>query len=160
VLVLPGEYENNVFGSLGRLEAEELPIAGQHHCVPSEQPMGRYSWGRRRWSNDRQLFCACSRPGAYVELEVSTPATAVYELDVCFTRAPDFGIVRVSLDGKNVHRVFDGYDHEVVPAGKLSLGKVDLRLGPHRLRFTVIGQNKDARGYHMGIDYLELRPVK
>jgi hypothetical protein len=160
VRVLPGKYRQNAFVSLGLLEAENLPVLGKLHAFPRPQPMSYWTRPGRRWSQDWQLFCPCSRTGAYVELEVTVPATAEYRLDVYFTRASDYGTVRVFVDGKPVGGTFAGFYPVVGPAGKVALGRVDLRRGAHRLRFTVVGRSGKATGYNMGIDCLELTPLK
>jgi serine/threonine protein kinase/WD40 repeat protein len=160
VRVLPGEYRNNAFVSLGRLEAENLPITGKGYCTVKEQPTSYWSTPDRRWSKDRHLFCLCQQQDAFVELEVSVPATAEYRLEVYFTQAPDYGKVQVSLDGKPVGQPFDGFHPQVVPSGKVVVGMADLQQGAHRLRFTVVGRSPQATAWHMGVDCLELTPVK
>ena len=91
---------------------------------------------------------------------MTVPATAEYQLEIYFTRAPDYGQVQVAIDGKPVGSVFDGFYHEVAPAGQLAVGNVDLRQGTHRLRFTSVGKNERSTGWHMGVDCLELVPVR
>jgi WD40 repeat protein len=159
VRVAPGEHQDNYFVSLGLREAEAIAILDKRYCAPRPQPMSYYTTPGRRWSKDWQLFCPSTQNGAYVELQVGVPATAEYILDLYFTQAADYGKVQVSLDGKPVGPPFDGYYPEVIPSGKVSFGKVDLRQGDHRLRLTVVGKNDKAAGFHFGLDCLELAPA-
>jgi hypothetical protein len=44
----------------------------------------------------------------------------------------------------------------VMPSGRISLGRVELSKGEHRLEVTVVGKNKLSTKYSYGIDCLEL----
>jgi dipeptidyl aminopeptidase/acylaminoacyl peptidase len=139
------------------LEAERLPVVGRERCETSVQDMA--PWNRSLWSEGRQLFCE-ARQGGYVELDVTCPAAGRYQFAVGLTRAGDYGVLQVSLDGKDVGGPFDGFNGAVVPSGKLELATVELTRGAHRVRFTAVGKNARSTNYYMGIDCLELRPVK
>ena len=115
-------------------------------------------FGPKRWSNDQQLFGAAVN-GGHFTLGFDVPITSNYRLDLFFTKAPDFGIVEIDLDGKPLGKRFDGFNREVVPAGRVSLGNVNLTEGAHELRFTVLDKNRDSSNYFLGIDCLELKPV-
>jgi WD40 repeat protein len=158
VQIIPGAYQSNVFVSLGVIEAETLPIVAYAGCDPGVQDMR--PWPRYQWSSRRQLVCVPSSKGAYIELLVEVPAAAKYTLDVYPTKASDYATVGVSIDGKQVGEPVDCYHREVMPAGKKRLGIVDLNHGAHRLRFTAIDKNQQSSGYVIGIDCLELTPVK
>jgi tetratricopeptide (TPR) repeat protein len=149
---LPGPLARPV-----RFEAEYLKIVAREGCEAGVQDMG--PWDRSRWSNGRQLFCRAQQ-GGYVELEAHCPEAGRYQLAVGLTRADDFGIVQVSLDGQKVGEPFDGFHSVVEPSGKIKLGAVELTRGAHRVRFTVVGKNARSKQHYMGIDYLELRPVR
>lgn len=151
---MPGDKSSS---SIGAIEAEKLAIVGSKSCHPSPQNME--SWTAHRWSGDQQLFCAAEQ-GGYVTLQLDVRETAEYQLDIYFTKAPDFGIVEVSLDGKKISRRFDGYDPEVVPSGKVSFGTIRLTEASHLLRFTVVDKDRRSKNYHMAIDCLKLQPVE
>jgi serine/threonine protein kinase/WD40 repeat protein len=139
-----------------RFEAEALPILEAANCPPSRQPMSGF--GPKRWSNDQQLFGAAAK-GGHVTFSVDVPITANYRLHIFFTKAPDFGIVEIALDGKPIGERFDGFNREVVRSGKVNFGSVDLTEGAHELRFKVVGKNGDSSNYFLGIDCLELKPA-
>ncbi len=73
-----------------------------------------------------------------------------------------YGIVQLSLDGKNVGEPVDCYDQNVTTAGEISLGKHDLKVGKHPLRATLVGSNPNTRDtakvgtYVFGLDYLRV----
>jgi serine/threonine protein kinase/WD40 repeat protein len=141
----------------GCLEAEKLRVVERAGCELVDQPMDE--WDARQWSNGRQLYCS-ARPGAFVALEVDVPQAGEYQLDIYFTMAYDYGIVEVAVDGKPLGKRLDGFCWGVTPSGKIPFSPVQLSRGKHRIRFTVVGKNPASKNYHMGIDCLDLKPVK
>jgi WD40 repeat protein/tetratricopeptide (TPR) repeat protein len=139
------------------LEAEDLLVVASQDCWTRVQDMT--GWLPLRWGNGKQLFCGAAR-GGFVELRVALPEPGHYDLELHLTRAPDFGIVEVALDGRVIGQPFDGYAESVRPSGAVVLGRVDLDPGPHWLRFTAVGKNARATSYHMGIDALVFRAAK
>jgi WD40 repeat protein len=139
----------------GALEAEDLEILHWADCNLTVQPLS----GAGQWSNGRHLFCR-TRQGGYVELALDVARTDEYALDLYFTRAPDYGRVEVSLDGKKVGPVFDGFRASLAPSGKVPFGNVRLAAGRHRLRFRAVDKQAQSSGYYLGIDCLVLTPLK
>jgi hypothetical protein len=137
------------------IEAEHLPIRDQKDCQAEIQDMA--TSGRENWGNGHQLL-GSARRGGYVELEVPVPTTSTYQLNVCFTRAPDYGVVQVSIDGKPIGQPVDGFKPRLVPSVRVELGRVELQQGDHRVRFAALDKNRQSTGFAMGIDCLELRP--
>jgi WD40 repeat protein/serine/threonine protein kinase len=144
--------------SFERLEAEDLPIVGSADCFARKQDMTQ--WEHTKWSGGYQLFGGTDRAGAFVTLEVDLPRAGTYHVDIYFTKAPDYGILEVSLDGKKIGQRYDGYDRRVIPAGRLGFGDLKLAKGPHQIRFTVASKNPASTNYCMGIDCLEFKLVK
>jgi len=138
-----------------RLEAEYLPVVASANCTSSMQDMS--PWGKEKWSGGRQCFCYAQKGGSVV-LELDLPRKGTYRLHVYFTRAPDFGIVQVSLDGKNLGKPFDGYHPQVAPPDKVELDGVELGEGKHLLRFEVPDKNPSSTNFFMGIDCFILTP--
>jgi hypothetical protein len=79
-----------------------------------------------------------------------------YGLSAAFVRAPNFGIVQVSIDGRPVGAPFDGYAATLARADPLSLGTLALSEGKHTLTLTVTGKNAAATDYLAGLDLLVL----
>jgi hypothetical protein len=138
-------------------EAEHLRVVASQNC-PRYAIQDMKAWGREHWSNGKQLFCE-PRKGGFVELEVDVPQSGRYRLDVHFAKAPDYGLVETSLDGRRVGPVIDGYNEAVVPSGQVGYGTFELAEGHHRLRFTAVDKNPKSENYWMGIDCVRLMPV-
>jgi WD40 repeat protein len=155
VTVLPGAVRTGAVIAEYNYKAEHIPVVDiDGTCLV--QPMD--PWGAARWSNGRQLLCK-TKNGGYVELELDCPRQGRYRLDIAFTRAEDYGIAAVSMDGKTIGKPFDGYHELVSPSGLVSCGAVQLSEGRHRLRFTAIDKNPMSKGYFIGVSYLTLRQV-
>jgi WD40 repeat protein/serine/threonine protein kinase len=141
----------------GVLEAEALPVVETSGINADLQKMN--TWGTEQWSNGHQILIQ-PRQNDYVVLEFELAKAARCLLEVWFTRASDYGIVEVSLDGQRVGQLFDGFSSTVVPSGPIEFGVVDVSAGTHRLRFRAIDKNPQSSSYLMGIDCLRLTPVE
>ena len=80
------------------------------------------------------------------------------------SRATDFGMFQLVVDGKNVGEPFDGYNGKggigathVVRAEEVSFGTVELATGAHAFEFRLAGKNKAATSYMVGVDCILLR---
>jgi hypothetical protein len=136
-----------------RFEAESMPIISRHRCDSSVQDMA--DWGRPMWSGGRQLVCRAEREGS-VTLALANRRAGRYRLSVLATAAPDFGIVRVSLDGKHLAHHMNLYSGRVCPSGPIELGTVDLAAGRHAIQFTAIGKDPASANTWFGVDAIEL----
>ncbi len=105
----------------GALEGERLRIlATSHRDVLGPQDMRGFG---PHWSNDVHLWFRPPQPGAYFTLQLPVKTAGKYRLSVYLTKAIDYGKVQVSLDGKDVGSVFDGFNDGVIPAAKLTSTK-------------------------------------
>jgi Papain family cysteine protease len=140
-----------------RFEAETLQVLASQKCATNAQKMD--AWGGRMWSKGEQLFCAAQK-GGFVELGFTVHKAGRYRLRVLATAAPDFGRIRMALDGKALERDFDLYCGKISPAGSLELGTHDFSAGPHRLRFTATGKNIASANFFIGLDAVDLLAAK
>ena len=74
------------------------------------------------------------------------------------TKAKDYGVVGITLDGQ---AVTDGaninlYDVNVVTSGELDWGTRDLEAGEHKLEVKIIAADARASGLLFGLDYVKL----
>jgi hypothetical protein len=136
-----------------RYEAEAMPVMAAARCETSPQRMDDF--GRLMWSNGEQLFCRAGK-GGFVELDFNVRKRVRYRVRLLATAAPDYGIVRVALDGKTLPHEFDLYSGRVSPAGSLELGTHEMVAGRHRLRVTAIAKDGAANGFFFGLDALDL----
>jgi hypothetical protein len=105
------------------------------------------------WENDDQLWWTQARPGDRLELAVPVETAAEYALSVVLTRARDYGIIQLSLDGKKLGEPIDLYNPQVIPTEPIALGEFELTAGEHRLGVEIVGANPDAvPAYMFGID--------
>ena len=78
------------------------------------------------------------------------------------SKAVDYGVFELSVDGRGVERHFDFFDEKVTSTGEIPLGTFDLAAGKHVLEARAIGRNpkgkmKNTGGHIFGLDYLRAR---
>jgi len=140
-------------GSTLHIEAESLlpPITSTAPAVAQGNCCGV------TWSNNQQLWFQSHAVGDDVTLAFTVPTSGAYDLSAVLTKAPDYGINTLSIDGHAVGQPFDGYNGNGVTTALVDDGQVALAAGQHTLTLTITGKNPSAAGYFAGIDYLELR---
>jgi hypothetical protein len=67
--------------------------------------------------------------------------TGVYDVSVVLTKARDYGIVQLSIDGKKAGEPIDLYNPDVVPTDPLPLGASELSAGQGKLTVEIVGSN-------------------
>ncbi|MEP0843516.1 MAG: hypothetical protein HRF43_12510 [Phycisphaerae bacterium] len=140
---------------LQRFEAEDLPVTAKEKCEP--RPQDTAEWNARLWSGGRHLFCE-AQSGGFVEFSFEVGKAGRYRVRLLATAAPDYGKVRVALDGQDAGRSFDLRAGRVCPGGSLELGTRELAAGPHRLRVSAAGASSSWSGWSFGLDALDLLP--
>jgi len=135
------------------LEAENLRVVREKDAWVQVQEMDVFGIGT--WSGRKQLLLYCQKGGGVV-LALPVPRAGQYHLDLYLTMAPDYGQVRVSLDGKRLAQSLDCYAPRVIPTGRIRLGPVDLEPGQHTVTFELVGQNGASKGTLLGVDCLAL----
>jgi len=124
------------------------------------QLQGLTGFGAAKWKNDSQLWWTGAQPGAKLELGLSVAASGRYEVGVVLTKARDYGIVQLSLDGKKAGGPVDLFNPNVVPTGRIVLGTYDLSQGRHVLGVEILGANPKAeKSYMFGISQIDLKPA-
>ena len=131
-----------------RFQANALPVRARHRCDVSIQAMK--PWGSGMWSHGEQLFCR-AEPEGFVEVEFHVKNAGRYRLRVEGTVAPDYGIIRIALDGKPTGPPFDLYSGMIGPSGPLELGIHNLAATKHRLRFRAVGKNAVSENFWFGV---------
>jgi hypothetical protein len=139
----------------GAIEAENLlPVqekSGPFPVVRQDMP--------REWSSGAQLFGQATRPGDWVELPLPRLAAGSYRLSVFCTRAPDYGIIRLFVDGRPIGAEQDLFAPGTSASGEIAVGPIALNGRSDRLRIRVIGKNPASRNFYWGIDALMLRAM-
>ncbi|MEM8953295.1 MAG: PVC-type heme-binding CxxCH protein [Verrucomicrobiota bacterium] len=138
-----------------RIEGETLEISGSTAKV---RPQGGAPYGRL-WSGRTQLWWTDGKPGDVLELVLPVNKTGNYQLGAAMTKARDYGIVQLALNGNALGNAFDLYNNGVISTGEMILSEnIRLEAGNHRLSVTIKGANPKAVKRHMfGLDYVALR---
>jgi hypothetical protein len=108
------------------------------------------------WSGGAQAWIHGTKAGDKVVLKFAVPTTGSYALSTVLTKAADYGIADVQIDG-NAAASFDGYQASGVGTQALDLGTTQLTAGDHQYVVTLTGKNAAAIGYLVGVDVLELK---
>ena len=138
----------------GVIEGEKLKILGKTDGNTEEQDMTGFAG---QWSNDAHLWWIGAKPGDKLELAVPVGKTGKYKVGLQLTKAPDYGIVQLYLDGEKLGDPIDLYNKSVKPTGLLALGAHDLAGGEHKLTVEIMGANDKAiKSYMFALDYVKL----
>lgn len=120
------------------------------------QAMTRYEG---KWQGADQLWWTGAKPGDKLELAVPVETAGTYRVSVTLTKARDYGIVQLSLDGKKVGEPIDLYNPGVVPSRPIDLGTHELAAGQHKLTVEIVGANPNAvQSFMFGLDRVLVEP--
>jgi hypothetical protein len=139
----------------GALEGEKLKVLKKTGGNLESQDMTNFG---ETWSSDTHLWWTGGKPGDVLELALPVAESGRYKVKMQLTRAIDYGIVRISLDGKDVAgSPLDLFNNGVVATGELEMGTFELEKGEHTVRLEITGANpKAAKAYMAGLDYVRL----
>jgi hypothetical protein len=139
------------------LEGERLHVLAKTGGTTGEQDMTAFPG---QWSNDNQLWWTEAKPGDRLDLALQVTNSGPYQINLQLTKAPDYAIVQLKLDGENLGKPIDLYNRSVVLSGPVSMGKHQLTSGQHKLTVEIVGANPKAiTNYMFGLDYVKLDPV-
>lgn len=115
-----------------------------------------------KWSGDQQLWWTGGKAGDTLTLTFAVNSPGVYRIAASFTRAPDYGMVSVTLDGAPTkEEKLDLYDPQVTRTDLLPLGEFKLEAGNHRLGIILTGSNAAAApSFMVGVDGLQFERVE
>ena len=135
---------------------------GEYHFAVEKpgrvQGMSHYG---KDWSRDAHLLWD-GEVGAKLELSFLVRFDSEYDLGIRLTKAPDYGIVQIYLDGAKISGPIDTFSARVELASLKDLGKHKLSKGVHRLQLKLVGASQKAKPYKqegrflVGLDYLQL----
>lgn len=106
------------------------------------------------WSGGAQLWLKGAKTGDTATFAFSLPTAGSYRIGAVLTKAVDYGIVQLSIDGAAAGAAFDGYQASGVGTQTVSLGTRQLAAGKHTLTMTLTGKNAAATNYLAGLDLL------
>jgi hypothetical protein len=104
------------------------------------------------------MFANTTARGDWIELRLPEREPGRYALELLLTKAADYGIVTVSVNGAKLGTFDLWYGRSVVPTGALKLGDVTLGGREDVLRVTVEGKNSNASPpyFRFGIDGIRI----
>jgi hypothetical protein len=141
-------------GSMLRVEGEALlpPTSSTAPAVPQGNCCGA------QWSSGQQVWFQADGAGDTFTVELDVPQAGTYDLSAVYTKARDYGIHTLAVDGEVVGEPFDGYDPNLIDDARAEYGAVDLSQGTHTLTFTVTGKNpaNTSPWFFVGVDLVEL----
>jgi len=139
----------------GALEGEKMKILEKSGGVTEIQDVPRF-----KWSNNRQIWWRDGKPGDKLVLAFDVEKAGRYAVKAALTMAIDYGIVQLSLDGKQIGEPLDLINNGVITR-EFPLGTHELSAGEHKLTAEITGANpKAVKRYMFGVDYLKLDPVE
>ncbi len=109
------------------------------------------------WTNNDHLWWTGAKPGDKLEIVLPVEKAGKYSVSVALTKACDYGIVQLYLDGEKAGEPIDLYNPSVTPSGPIALGRFDLSEGEHQLSVEIVGCNPQAvKSYMFGLDQVIL----
>jgi len=138
----------------GVIEAEQLAVLAKTAGDVRPQDMSHYPG---HWSGGKQLWWTGAKVGAKLDLALPVDKAGSYKLTIQLTKANDYAIVQMHLDGAKLGEPVDLYSPHVRLAPKLTGDPLPLAAGQHTLTFEITGAAVDAgESYMVGIDYVKL----
>ncbi|MEL6104567.1 MAG: PVC-type heme-binding CxxCH protein [Planctomycetota bacterium] len=158
---LPGEgpiYDDSTRRVHGAIEGESLQVTRKTRGTTA--PQGMQSFKAGKWSGDRHLWWTQGKPGDALTLTFAAPSAGDYEVSIAMTKAIDYGIFQLSLNGVSITDRVDLFDSQVVSTGPMDFGTHQLG-DENTLTIKIVGANEKAlKRYMFGLDYIYLRAAE
>lgn len=119
------------------------------------QGLGEFTRDGRKWLLDDHLWGNRAVTSGTVELTFEVEDAASGEGIALMTAAPDYGIVRLALDGETLAGAVNLFARRVEPV-VVKLGDIDLAPGRHTLTITMLGRDSRSLNNMWGLDYLRV----
>ncbi|MBQ9468854.1 MAG: DUF2961 domain-containing protein, partial [Clostridia bacterium] len=143
------------------VEGEYLRFIGSDSTTISQAPQLMDYFEKENWSGYKQLFIKGLGIGQYAEYTLPAISDGRYMILASFTTAPDYGKLRVSVNGTELGEEIDCYTASVLVEYLTEIGEATLTAGnSNTIRFTVTGKNASSGDYYIGLDFLLLIPAE
>jgi hypothetical protein len=107
------------------------------------------------------LWWTGAKPGDKLALDLPVAKSGKFRLIMNLTKAADYGVVQLLLDGKRLGGPIDLFHPSATPTGELEMGTHELSSGSHVLLVEVNGANdKAVKSYMFGLDYVKITPTE
>jgi hypothetical protein len=141
----------------GVIEGEDLRLIQLEGGARPDQDM--LGWGEE-WSGAKQLWWTQGKAGDRMRVTLPVAEAGEYAIVAGFTKAPDYGVVAIEVDGKAIGKPIDLYGPQVVHSGPIELGRATLAKGDHLMSLSITGKNARSKAFLVGLDWIKLVPVK
>jgi len=134
-------------------------VLGKPNGQVQSQAMAHFGAGK--WHDDNQLWWTHAKPGDKMDVAFEVKKGGTYRVDVTLTKARDYAIVQLSIDGKKAGEPIDLYNPDVIPTGPVTLGTFQLDQAEHKLGVEIVGANEKAvKSYMFGLDQILLKAAE
>lgn len=137
----------------GFIESESMQVKGKSSDFQFDI-QSTQSFVDGSWTDNNHQVGRPQKPNEWIDLNLSTPETAHYEITAYLSKSFDYGIVKIAINGKDSDQTFDLYSPQVTSTGPLNLGTWPLKAGTNILRIQVVGKNpmNTSDFYNFGVD--------
>ena len=146
-----------VYNEPGAIEGESLQGINSPAINAGGQDMRRFD--PKGWSGNQQLFWQSKAAGDKIDLGFNVDSAGKYNVMVKLTKAGDYGIHQLSVNGQKAGDPIDSWGDKVEPAAAVSIGTFDLTKGQNTLTVESTGKNEKASGFLFGLDFIKLVPA-
>jgi len=139
-----------VVDETGKIEGEFLEVMTCNSGTANPQS------GNFGWSRGSQLWWRNAEIGSELITKFILNKTGKFKVTANLTKAVDYGIIQLFINGIAVGPKFDGYIENGVKPFQVELGTQVLSEGDNILSIKILGANKNAQPGNMaGIDWLQ-----
>jgi len=111
------------------------------------------------WSGLKQIKIGAGQKGDSFNITIPDAIEKSYNVDLYFTKGPDYGKIDVFFKGKKVTG-FNGYYDQVYPGGKITFNNLIPEDGELDINFVISGKDDKSTGFALGLDGFKLNPVR
>lgn len=145
-----------VVNEQGIIEGEILGVVEATNGTAGTQSHDKFNW-----SNDAQLWWRGAENGDLLKMNFIISEKGKYKVSGQFTKAVDYGMINIKINGNPVNGKFNGYLSQGVKAFHFPLGTHKLNSGKNTISIEITGKDPQANiGYMAGIDFLKFEPFK
>ncbi len=108
-------------------------------------------------SNDKQLWWRDAEPGDVLRAHFISDNTGTFSAKAHFVVAPDYGTVKIWINGEIVMNSFNGFN-QTLSIRTESLGKIKLQKGVNNIKIQIVKSNKNTNTAFFGLDFLAFEP--
>jgi hypothetical protein len=136
----------------GVIEGEELEFSVSRGHVSAQGDRKDVAWG-----GGKQLWWREGKPGDTLTLTFGIAEAGRYALTLGLTRANDYGIADISVNGRTVVAGYDAYADKV-ELHTADAGIVELQQGENTLTLKITGANPKTKkdSFMLGVDWVKV----